>query len=186
MRARSNAAGGAGLACLMLGRNEDAAAWFRRAAERYRESWDDAPAESWGRPIGALKALLLAGDDQTAEEYAAWPLDAGAAGSDSPIGRYAAVLALLVRGEDHEARRLAGTLRDRDDFPPAVADALATIAAEDRVGYVVAVEDVLESFETREEYLEDVAVADTVLVLQRLADTRGLAVELPSSPLLPD
>jgi hypothetical protein len=43
---------------------------------------------------------------------------------------------------------------------------------------------VLESFETREEYLEDVAVADTVLVLQALAARRGFAVEL-ESPLLP-
>ena len=43
------------------------------------------------------------------------------------------------------------------------------IAAEDVVGYVEAVESVLESFETRDEYLEDVPVADTVLVLQALA-----------------
>jgi hypothetical protein len=43
---------------------------------------------------------------------------------------------------------------------------------------------VLESFETREEYLEDLPVADTVLVLQALAQRRGIAAEL-SSPLLP-
>jgi len=39
-------------------------------------------------------------------------------------------------------------------------------------------------FETREEYLEDIAVADTVLVLQALATRRELAAEL-ASPLLP-
>jgi len=44
---------------------------------------------------------------------------------------------------------------------------------------------VLESFETREEYLEDIPVADTVLILQALAARRGFAVEL-SSPLLPE
>ena len=49
----------------------------------------------------------------------------------------------------------------------------------------MAVEDVLESFETRGEYLEDVPVADTVLVLQALAAKRGLDVELPHSELLP-
>ena len=42
----------------------------------------------------------------------------------------------------------------------------------------------LESFETREAYLEDVPVADTVLVLQALAARRGMAAELESS-LLP-
>jgi len=52
-------------------------------------------------------------------------------------------------------------------------------------GYTQAVESVLESFENRDEYLEDIPVADTVLVLQALAARRGIAVEL-SSPLLPD
>jgi hypothetical protein len=43
---------------------------------------------------------------------------------------------------------------------------------------------VLRSFETREEYLEDIPVADTVIVLQALAARRNLAAEL-TSPLLP-
>ena len=47
-----------------------------------------------------------------------------------------------------------------------------------------AVESVLESFEPRDEYLEDMPVADTVIVLQSLASRRGLAAEL-SSTLLP-
>ncbi len=42
----------------------------------------------------------------------------------------------------------------------------------------------LESFETRDEYLEDVPVADTVIVLQALATRRGLDAAL-ESPLLP-
>ena len=64
------------------------------------------------------------------------------------------------------------------------ADALAFIAAEDVVGYVEAVEDVLQSFETRSVYLEDMPVADTVLALQALAARRGMAAELESE-LLP-
>src|SRR5687767_2928790 len=56
------AAGAAGLARLMQGRADDARAWLVRAAERYRESWDAAPPGSWGRPIGALKARVLAED----------------------------------------------------------------------------------------------------------------------------
>ena len=179
-----NAAYGAGLALLMLGRTDDAAAWLRRSAERWRESFADAPPDSWGRPIGAIKALLLAGDVDGAAEAARWALDAGAADSGSPIGRYAATLALLVLGDDEQARAPASSLRERDDFPRDVADALATIAAGDRVAYTYAVESVLESFEARTEYLEDVPVADTVLVLQSLARERDLAAEL-ASPLLP-
>lgn len=44
--------------------------------------------------------------------------------------------------------------------------ALASIAAEDVLGYVVAVEAVLESFKLRDEYLEDTPVADTVLAAE--------------------
>ena len=180
---RGNAAYGAGLAHLMLGDADAARRWLDRAVEAYRASWSDAPPDAWGRPIAALKARLLAGEP--ADEEARWALEAGADGSDSPIGRYAAALAHLVLGDDERARVHADAIRTRDDFPAAVGDALAAIAAgTDAVGYVQAVEDVLESFESRDEYLEDVPVADTVLVLQALAAPRGLRAEL-SSPLLP-
>ena len=132
-----NAANGAGLALLMQGRSDEAATWFERAAGRYRESFPEAPPASWGRPIGAVKALVLAGDWEKAEEAARWALETGAPEAESPIGRYAA-----------------------------------------------AVEAVLASFETRDEYLEDLPVADTVLVLQALAERRGMTADL-DSPLLP-
>ena len=180
-----NASGGAGLALLMQGQRDEAGEWFRRAADRYRESFDDAPPDSWGRPIGAVKSLVLADDWAGAEEAARWALDAGAATSESPIGRYAAALALLVLGDDEPARGHADATRSRDDFPADVGDALAYLAAQDVVGYSEAVESVLDSFEAREDYLEDMPVADTVIVLQRLARRRGMEVEL-SSPLLPD
>jgi hypothetical protein len=179
-----NAANGAGLALSMLGRDDEAAKWFQHAAARWRESFGDAPPGSWGRPIGAIKALLLAGDRDGAEDAARWALEAGAGEGESPIGRYAATLAHLVLGQDEEARTIAATIRGRDDFPRDVADALATLAAGDRPGYILAVESVLESFEQRDEFLEDVAVADTVMVLQALAAPRELEAEL-SSPLLP-
>jgi hypothetical protein len=57
-------------------------------------------------------------------------------------------------------------------------------AGTDAVGYVEAIEAVLESFESRDAYLEDVPVADTVLVLQSLAESRGLHADLESE-LLP-
>jgi hypothetical protein len=177
-----NAAGAAGLTALMSGR--DGAEWFARAAESYRRSWDDAPPGSWGRPIGAIKARILAGDWDGAAGDARWAIDAGAGESESPIGRYAAALAHGVLG-DWEATRLhADYARTHEQFPDEVADALAFIAAEDVVGYIEAIEDVLRSFETRDEYLEDIPVADTVLVLQALAARRGMAAELESE-LLP-
>jgi tetratricopeptide (TPR) repeat protein len=180
-----NAAGGAGLALLMAGRHDEAAEWFDRAASRYRESYALAPPGSWGRPIGALKSRILAGDWDGAEQEARWALDEGAAEAESPIGRYAGALALLTLGRDEDARPVASSIRERDDFPHDVADALATLAAEDTLGYTYAIESVLESFEQRDEYLEDMPVADTVIVLQALAARRHIAADLASA-LLPD
>jgi len=183
----ANAAVGAALARLMQGRDDDARTWFLRAAERYRESYADAPAASWGRCIGAVKMRVLAGDADGAAADARWTLDEGAAGAESPIGRYGAALALLVLDRDGEARDVADTLLAEpvDAFPPAVAAALAALAAGEREAYTAALADVLRSFETREAYLEDVPVADTVLVLEALASARDLAVR-PSSALLPE
>jgi hypothetical protein len=180
-----NAAGGAGLALLMAGRGAEASEWLHRAAERYRESIADAPPGSWGRLIGAMKTLVLADDWLAAEKAASWALELGAAEAESPIGQYSAALALLVLGRDHDAVIHADTIRTHPEFPHDVGDALAFIAAQDVVGYTYAVEEVLDSFETRDEYLEDIPVADTVLVLQALAGRRGFVVEL-SSPLLPE
>jgi hypothetical protein len=177
-----NAAWGAGLCLLMHG--GDARPWLELAAGRWRESYADAPAGSWGRPIGAMKALVLAGDGPGAEEAARWALAERAAESESPVGRYAAALACSVLGDWEHARIHADAIRIRDDFPRDVGDALAMIAAEDVVGYIQAVESVLESFERREDYLEDVPVADTVLVLQAFAAKRNMAANL-TSDLLP-
>jgi hypothetical protein len=182
---RGNAAYAAGLALLMAG-DPEAAEWLRRAAASWRESWDAGEGrESWGRPIGALKASLLAGDEASVEVLAPWALEVGSATAESAIGRYGGTLALLALGRWVEARHVAESLRERDNFPHDVADALAYIAAHDVVGYVEAVESVVESFETREEYLEEMRVADTALVLNVLARRRGFKEPLPASPVLP-
>jgi hypothetical protein len=179
-----NAAAGAGVSELMVGNTDTAREWFAKAVERYRESYEHAPPGSWGRPIGMLKAEILADNWDGAAKDAEWTLEQGAAEAESPIGRYAGCLALLVLGRDEEARVLADGLRTHADFPAPVGDALAMIAAEDPLGYIEAVEAVLESFETRDEYLEDLPVADTVLVLQELAARRNMSAQL-ESPLLP-
>ena len=183
---RGNAAYAAGLALLMAGDPQAAAEWLLRAAARWRESWSVGEGrESWGRPIGALKAALLADDDAAVDELARWALEVRSATAESAIGRYGGVLALLALGRWPEARHVAESLRERDDFPHDVAAALAFIAANDVVAYVEALESVVESFETRAEFLEDMRVADTALVLQKLARRRGIEVDLPASPVLP-
>jgi hypothetical protein len=179
-----NAAWAAGLSLLMLGRRAAANEWLLRAAETYRTSWTDAPPGSWGRPIGAMKSRLIAGDLEGAREDAGWALDAGAATSESPIGRYAAALAHLVRGEDAEAASLAAILVGQPAIPPAVAASVAALAAQDVSAYEAEIAALVADFEGREEFLEDIPVADTVLALQVLAAARGIPVPL-GSPLLP-
>ena len=167
----ANAAWAAGLSLLMAGDREGAAEWLRRSAERYRESWDEGAAtDAWGRPIGAIKALLIAG--AAAGGAARWALDAGAAQAESSTGRYAGVLALLVLGRDDEAGALAAKLGE--EFPANVAAALRSLAAHDADAYGGAVEAIRRSFETREAFLEDVPVPDTALALETLAAERGL------------
>jgi hypothetical protein len=180
------AATGAGLARMMQGRRAEAAGWFARSAERFRESYADAPPGSWGRLIGAVKARVLAGDFDGAEADASWALEQGSADGGSPIGRYAAVLALLVLARDEKAADASAPLLDAAEevFPRPVAESLASLAAGDPAAYRDAVARVLAAFESRDEYLEGVPVADTVIVLQALAERRGIAAEL-RSPLLP-
>jgi hypothetical protein len=179
-----NAAWAAGLALLMLGRRAEADDWLVRAAETYRRSWADAPPGSWGRPIGAMKSRLIAGDYAGAREDGQWALDAGAAASESPIGRYAAVLAYLVLGEDDEAGALADSLVGAEAIPPSVPESLLALATRDAQRYEAAIRALVADFEAREEFLEDTPVADTVLALQALAAERWIVLEL-KSPVLP-
>src|SRR5262245_14843412 len=71
------------------------------------------------------------GDWDGAAVDAEWTLERDAAAAASPIGRYAACLALLILGRDEEARPIAHGLRTNADFPAEVGDALAMIAAQD-------------------------------------------------------
>ena len=179
-----NAAWAAGLSLLMSGRRAEAEDWLRRAAETYRRSWPDAPVGSWGRPIGAMKSRLIAGDLEGARTDAKWALDAGAAESESPIGRYAAVLARLVLADDPAAAALVESLPAESVIPPSVTRSLVALAAGDGVAYETAVGELVADFESRDEFLEDLPVADTVLALQALAVERGISVTLKSA-LLP-
>jgi hypothetical protein len=177
----ANSAWAAGLSALMAGDRWEAWRWLRQAAARYRESWDAGGApDAWGRPIAAIKAFLIAGEagrehglpDTSPLLAAQWALDVGAAEAESPIGRYAAVLAFLVLGRDDEAAVLIPTLGA--DFPRDVADALASLVGRDAEAYAAAASRIRDSFEERESHLEDIPVPDTALALDALAARRGL------------
>ena len=174
----------AGLAAAMLGRTDESRVLLLRAADEYVVSWEAAPEASWGRPIAAMRCALIAGAD--AADTAVRALDAGVLAADGPIAAYCATLALLALRRDDEAAALAATLVARADFAPAaVATGLAALSAHDAEAYDEAAAGVLRSFEERDAFLEDVPVADTVLVLDALARERGLEVPARSSPLLP-
>jgi hypothetical protein len=172
----ANSAWAAGLSLLMAGDRDEAREWLRRSADRYRESWDAGDGtDAWGRPIGAMKALLIAGED--AKDAAQWTLETclGVRHLDmsgSPIGRYAGALALLVLGRDEEAAEVSATLGE--GFPGDVADALRALATHEKDAYRAAVDSIRRSFEAREAFLEDVPVPDTALALDALAAQRGL------------
>jgi tetratricopeptide (TPR) repeat protein len=181
------AAGGAGLARAMQGRHAEAAEWLSQSAECYRESYAEAPSGSWGRLLGAVKARVLAGEWEEARKDAEWARAEVLADERSPIARYAATLAELVLERDSDAESLALSLLEEPDesFPRPVAAALAALARGDAEAYGEAAATVLDSFETRDAFLDDVPVADTVAVLEALAERRGIVAGLESSLLPP-
>ena len=172
----ANAAWAAGLSLLKAGDRAGAREWLVRSAERYRESWDvGAATDAWGRPIAAMKALLIAGEPPPCNNLllaAGWTLDAGAARAESSIGRYAGTFALLVLGRDEEAAALAAGLGE--EFPSDVAAALGALATHDATAFGEAVAAIRRDFESRESFLEDIPVSDTALALEALAARRNL------------
>lgn len=179
----ASAAWGAGLALLMIGDDRTARSWLLLSAVCYRRSLADAEPGSWGRSIGALKARLIAGDLVGALQEAEWTLDLRAEGETSVIGNYADCLASLLLGEDGRASDRAVHLVESPEFPPATGEACRALAALDSGAYTRAIKDVLQTFEERSRFLEDIPVADTVITLQVLAEQRGVAVSLDSSHL---
>ena len=181
----AGAAWAAGLASLMLGDEASGAEWLRRAADEYETSWRAAPAGSWGRPIAVLRCRLMAGDGSGARLAAEAALEEGALAAEGPIGGYCAALALLVLRRDDEAAALAARIVSEGLDPGSVGVALGALAGRDEGAFAEARREVLRSFERRNAFLEDVAVADTVLVLDALARERRMPLEELESELLP-
>jgi uncharacterized protein len=158
---------------------EDARPAHRRAAERYRTSWEAAPPGSYGRLVGFTKASILAGENPL--EYVREQL-----GPDdrTPPACWARALAYLADGNDARAARAAEGMHAGSEAFGRAADAITTLAARDRAGYEAAIAAIVRDFEGRDEHLTGVPVADTALVIDRLAEARGLAAH-PESPVMP-
>jgi hypothetical protein len=173
---------GVGQRALLAGDQPAAREAFAAAAELYRQSWDAAPPASYGRLIGMVKSAVLAGAGQRQADYVRTVL----AGEEemSPTASYAAAVAALIRGDDNEARHRADGMRAGSDAFARTADAITALAQRDQDAYEPALLAIVVDFENREQFLTNVPVADTALMLQRLAQRRGMSAAV-ESPLLP-
>ena len=172
---------GAGQRALFGGDEQDARSAFLAAADLYRHSWEEAPPGSYGRLVGMLKAAVLAGGGKTEAVYASGQLAAETEGS--PTAAYARALAALIQRDDAAAASASVEMRVGSDAFDRTAEAIEAMAKGDRQRYAAALEQIVRDFEQRVDHLTGVAVADTALMLERLADRRGIASELESSVL---
>jgi hypothetical protein len=174
---------GEGHRALLAGDADTAADRLRAAAAAYRRSWELAPPRSFGRVIGMLKALVIAGDDARAE--AAYVREQVSEDDASPPAWYALAIAALVEDDDALARRAADGMRAAGVEPfLRTAAAIDALARGDARAYANAEAAIVADFERRSEHLTGVPIADTALMLERFAARRGLAAH-PSSALLP-
>jgi len=150
---------------------------YARARDAYLASHAETGPQSWGRLIGALKMAVLGGDG--ADRVAAQAL-AETAHAAGPSAAYARALASVIAGRrpDTSAMEHAGDAFTR------TGRALEALAAGDAAAYRAALDDIVDDFAARDQHLSGVAVADTAMVLERLAEERGMAAR-PSSPLVP-
>ena len=167
---------------LLSGDHETAHDDLRAASDRYRASWEAAPPDAYGRLVGMIKAAVLAGEATTAARYVH-----SAIGDEpsSPTAAYAVAVAALVAGDDELAARAAEAMRpDASEAFGRAADGIAALAARDAAAYHAAVGAIVADFAARSEHLTGVPIADTALMLERLAAERGMAAGM-RSPLLP-
>jgi hypothetical protein len=154
---------------------------LRAASDRYRASWDAAPPEAYGRLVGMVKAAVLAGEATTAARFVHTAIGDE---PSSPTAAYAVAIAALADGHDELAARAAEVMRGGSEAFGRAADAIGALAARDRPAFAHAVEAIVADFAARESHLTGVAIADTALVLERLAGPRGMSGDT-HSPLLP-
>jgi hypothetical protein len=153
---------------------------FHDAAVLYRQSWEAAKPDAYGRLVGMLKASVLSGSAQEEARY----VRALHLQTESPVAAYALAVSALVAGDDASARRLAQRLRSASDAFRRAGEAMAALADRDPQRAGEAISAIVADFEARDEHLTGVRIADTALMLRELATARGLEVHV-TSPVLP-
>ena len=166
----------------LAGASEPASAAFLAASERYRASWELASPTSYGRLVGMLKAAILAGRGEREAAYVREQLQTTPTGS--PTAAYALAICALLAGDDEAAHEHACAMREGAEPFARAADAITALARHDDARYAAALRAIVADFEARSEHLTGVAIADTALMMERLAARRGMSAQL-SSPLLP-
>lgn len=164
---------------LLDGERERARVRFHDAAVFYRQSWEAAKPDAYGRLVGMLKASVLSGSAQEEARY----VRALHLQTESPVAAYALAISALVASDDATARRLAQRLRTASDAFRRAGEGIAAIADRDpqRTGEAIAA--IVADFEARDAHLTGVRIADTALMLRELAAGRGLEVSVTSAVL---
>jgi hypothetical protein len=166
---------------LLAGDRDGARAEFVAAADLYRQSWEAAHARAFGRLVGMLKSAVLAGGGASEARYVRAAL--GDRDRESATASYAQALAALILGEDRDAGVWAARMVADEAFAQA-GEAISALAANDEVAYVAALEAIVLDFEGRSRHLTGVAIADTAVMLEALAERRGMRAAIVS-PVLP-
>ena len=148
---------------------EPSAAGFVAAAIEYRASWESAPPASYGRIVGMLKAAVLGGTPDGAAAFALSEVPADAA---SPVAAYARAVASLIVGDPKGAQTAATTMRPAGGAFERTAVAIAAIATGDDKAFTAAHAAIVADFEARPAHLTGVPIADTAIMLERLAARR--------------
>jgi hypothetical protein len=176
------AAEGRGHRALLEGDGAAGREAMRAAAGHYRASWEAAPPSALGRLVGMLKATLIAGGGEAeAAAYARAELPGDA---ESPTASYVRAIAALVDGDDDEAAAAAARMPAGSPAFARTAAAIGALARRDGAAYAEALDAIVADFAARDAHLTGVPIADTALMLERLAAPRGLACR-PQTPLLP-
>jgi hypothetical protein len=171
-------------AALLAGDRETARARYAEAVDGYRASWALAPPKSYGRLVGLLKAAIIGGTPQPAAEEVREALREDPDADGSPVAAYVRAVAAVVVGDDAAVPDLAATMETRGEAFARTAAALRALASGDAAAYAGALAEIAADFAGRDEHLTGVAIADTAVMLERLADARGIAVR-PDSALVP-
>jgi hypothetical protein len=175
---------GEGQRALLAGEPDAARAALGAAADLYRRSWEAAPPGGYGRLVGMLKSAVLAGGGEAQAAYVERALAGEGEGEGSPTACYARAIAALIRGDDARARQAAAVMDSGSEPFKRAAAAIVALADHDAPTYAAAAAAIVRDFEAREQHLTGVPIADTAVMLERLAERRGMSAGL-ESPLLP-